>query len=400
MRRFLEKNILSSIIYFTGMSAFFFADILIAKKCSVDVVSHWAFLKSILFISSTVAIFGLDQSIIRHPGGFNGIAKQLVLQVVALSIGLSVCFCIVRSDLNLFILSLQICLTALLTLLFAVQRGALLFNRAQTSLNGWKFVFLLILIFLPVKADSKFIDLSLIAALFATLIAMVLLDLINRKAIDYYLEKSRTDPVNKKTMTRDGLLFVVLSVSLTFSVNFEQLLLNMNQKTLESSLLFAHMSVFLPPVVFMNGFVGFMLGPVVRENREASLHAFNKYLKIFILTGFILVVLSYFLGLFSFNYIYKGKYLLSPVIALLILGIAFFRFIYALPSAFVGVIGHRIALKKFAAQNLIATILSPALYFAFFLIFNDAILAILLASLINWGVRAVGGIMLVEIKTA
>lgn len=396
------KKILRNIIklwpaltfYFLGMAGLLFADIFISATAQKDTIAFWAFVKSILFISSTLAILGLDQAIVRYPGAFLSNFKSTLIQILVISCLLSFVFSKTNQQINFPSIALLIFLTAMLALFFAISRGANSFNIAQINLNGWKFLFLLFLVLLSRLGIQGYVFWSIFSALLVSLIFSILLFLKNTKIVDFYTLKAKELPIPKTQFRLAALQLFLLSISLNFSINLEQLLLNFSGRPQESAILFAHFVIFTPLLLFANGFTGFLLGPYLREKIHEIFNKLPFLFFLYLCVGGIVSILAFFIGKQLFHHLYDGKFTIQYSIVMFCLAIGLLRFFYTIPSSFISIVASTKTLRNFTFLGIIALGLSIFIYFIVVISTHNHLNGIIYASIINWSLRSLGGLTL------
>ncbi len=269
-------------------------------------------------------------------------------------------------------------------------------NRAQISLNGWKVIFFVSVCWSVASESIYNIEGVIIFSVLVSLLGVLVVAMHRKDWVSYYLVKSREGSIApKELILKEAKYFFLQTVGLNLSVNFEQILLNFFGFTDSSANLFVHFSVFLPLVVFLNGFIGFYLGPYLREKKDSiNITFFKKINLIFILIGLGLSLISYCFGSFAFDYFYSDKYELNNMLAALIVILGFLRLYYVIPSALIGVASSTKRLIQFSKFNIAALALS-FLIFVFLVFLNvNPVISVMFSSITNWGVRVVTGLFI------
>ncbi|MGT2432013.1 hypothetical protein ACU4HD_31020 [Cupriavidus basilensis] len=149
---------------------------------------------------------------------------------------------------------------------------------AQFSLNGWKLLLLLLVLGSRYWIPSASMDWIIFVALALSSLIVFGYSFFTKKWKAYYIERERSELIPAKgLMVKEAGYFFLLGLSLTASVNLEQLALNFLGFKKESALLLAHFSIFIPLIVFLNGFIGFYLGPFMRNaSKRINFRSFTK----------------------------------------------------------------------------------------------------------------------------
>ncbi|WAG26817.1 hypothetical protein EEA47_10930 [Vibrio alginolyticus] len=385
----------SFFIYIIGMGAFLLSDIVISKYYPLDDIALWAFLKSIMLLAASTVILGLDQVLLRRPETLMSIWRYMILRVLFLSFLVSFVVVLIKPVSIYFVFVLIVSL-AFISLSYSIYRGALKMNRAQISLNGWKVIFFVSVCWSVASESIYNIEGVIIFSVLVSLLGVLVVAMHRKDWVSYYLVKSREGSIApKELILKEAKYFFLQTVGLNLSVNFEQILLNFFGFTDSSANLFVHFSVFLPLVVFLNGFIGFYLGPYLREKKDSiNITFFKKINLIFILIGLGLSLISYCFGSFAFDYFYSDKYELNNMLAALIVILGFLRLYYVIPSALIGVASSTKRLIQFSKFNIAALALS-FLIFVFLVFLNvNPVISVMFSSITNWGVRVVTGLFI------
>lgn len=375
------------LLYLVGMAGFVFADIIIARYYPVEEVEVWAFVKSILLLSASVCILGLDQVIVREPRALKKILRFFIIRGFFISIFVAIVLNYFSNGINIFTWLFLVVNLTFLSFMFAVYRGSLNMFRAQLALNGWKFVFVLVVIFFIGSGIS--IGTSLFISLSLSSVIVIFIMISNRDWMSLYKKESN---LNENKLISQSYKFVILSLSLNLSINFEQIAINTIGKGDGTAIIFAHFTIFLPLIIFLNGFIGFYLGPLMRSIRlKFNLGYYYRMLSLFIILSILLGFLSYSFGVFAFNFLYYNKYELVNSIAIPTVFIGVFRLLYALPSSYISILGSEKLLFAFSKSNMYFVSLFFIFVSILFFIGVPIIYSVLIGSLSNWMLRVLFG---------
>jgi len=372
------------LLYLIGMGGLVIADIVIAKYYQLADVEIWAFAKSVLLLAASACILGVDQVIVREPGALKIILRFLVVRGTILAIIIALGLSFFSNDVSGITWFFLVASLSFLSFMFAIYRGALKMFSAQLALNGWKFVFLLLISFLIGSGIG--IDVVLVLSIVSSLLLIVFIMFSSKKWLEKYKEENTK--LNKKQIMSQSYKFVVLSLSLNLSINFEQIAINTIGNGESSSAVFAHFTVFLPLIVFLNGFVGFYLGPLLRKNRENfNLKNYYCFSGLFVFLSVILGLVSYFMGFFAFSEFYSGKYIFVNEFAIVTILIGALRLLYSLPSSYISILGSEEALLNYSKSNLLFVILFFIGVMLLIKLDFSVPLSVLISSLSNWCLR-------------
>ena len=381
----------SLIIYILSVGSYFFVDIYISKNFEIMQVANWAYLKSILFIAVVFVLLGLDKSLIRHPGFFKNYTKYLPIQIPVLALVISYFFYYLQSQLEFVDIFFPVLLLSILMAFQAAYRSFLFFSLAQVAANLWKLMFLLFIVcsfsFFDVKNISLILDMSL---------AVVLIYLIYKEMGMKFLkvESTKFETVEGKEALTDGAYFLFHAILFNVAISIEQILLNQQQLYDKSAQLLAHSAVYLPMIIALNGFLGFFIGPMIRNRGLVRVSEFKKTVSYYSLFGIVLIFLSYGLGTLAFEFLFEEKYEIDKLILIFVLFVGFLRYLYVVPSSIIGMLGSSKVLK----MSFLYYFLSTCIYIiSFFLLLEfdvDKFEAVLLAGMIHWFLRVFFGFIL------
>lgn len=375
------------------MGAFLVSDILISKYFSIEDVSLWAFLKSILILAATVSILGLDQVLLRRPNSLYVIWSFMLFRVIVLVFLISLLILCIKSMAFLYIF-FSILALALLSLYYSVFRGSLKMNRAQFALNLWKIIFLILVLLVSFKKLNLSVDTIILISVLFSLFSIILISSLDKSWLKFYKNKHEEGiPPKKRLIISEANNFFIQAIGLNLSINFEQLVLNSLGLKESSATLFVHFTVFIPIVVFLNGFIGFYLAPYLRENKDKINRAlFNKINFLFVILGLTLSLISIFIGSFLFDYFYSDRYDLDLKLSIAITILGFFRLYYIIPSAFVGMLACTKQLILFSRVNIVSILISLIIFVTLLNFGFNPAYSVMISSIINWMTRVFLGL--------
>lgn len=375
------------------MASFLALDAIISKHFPINDIALWAFAKSGLLLASALCIFGLDQVIVRRPSGLRKITKHLITRTIFVSAAISIAFTYTSKESSYIFWTLSIFLVAFLSICYAVYRGAFIMNAAQTSLNGWKSLLLLIIVTTITLSLKISIQETILIALLTSSLFIAIHMAITENWKKYYLDcEKKESSIELSDIKKEARHFFILSLSLNLSINFEQITLNILGFNEESASLLAHFSTFIPAVVFLNGLIGFYLGPHLKKNQaNISKKTFRKINIILTTSGIALSITSFALGSLAFEVLYEGKFHIDTTTALLVILLGFLRLLYSAPSSFIGVIAPPKTLKIYSHANIGFFAFSIIFFFAIIGIGANPTASVLIASALNWGMRVIYG---------
>lgn len=380
-----SKKLIPALVYVIGMGSFFLVDILISSYEASETIAAWALLKSIIMIGAIISVVGLDQVMVRLPTQAKEIIKYAsIIALVASFIYIAIIYILKLSDSLYFEFGIIFALS-LGTLFFGYFRSQFKLIEAQIATNLWKIFFLLILVFLIItKSSISYAEIFLISAL-SSLFFTLSIYLFQKKS-PYSDNKIQKEPIKKQVTL--GYKFLISLLTLNLSLYLEQVLLNAGGHTEESSLYFTHLAIILPPIILINGYIGFILGPYIRKNSKHFDQILKNKLPSFMVLVFLFSLLALFASVYTYPYFIGEKHTYSFYLALVAVGLGILRTLYIIPSSYLGVHADIKTLEKFNYAGMIGILFLVTLYYTISSIFSAPLLGITTGILSNWLVRA------------
>ncbi len=335
-------------------------------------------------IGGTLVLFGMDQVMVRLPYQAVSILKRSYLQIMIAVIlyGLAINRAGLLSE-GLWLL-FAVFLLALSTLYFGFCRSRFLLLPAQVVTNGWKPVFLLVLILLLTFEVPRNYSIIFIVSI---IISLLLANLLYKEKNNLVtMEKHGFETV--KGQYSLGARFFISLMSLNLSLYLEQILLNAGSHTEASTTYFSHFAIILPLMIVFNGYVGFILGPYIRRDVAKFDLFLGKYWWVFSVAALCLGTLSFLLSMYSYSFLLNGKKEFIYSLGLIITAIGILRIIYILPSSYLGVVASKQALNRFIIMNIIGIVILVGGFYFFYYLSGNALYSIAYASLLNWIIRS------------
>lgn len=381
----MKKQItLSFIINITGLSSLFIIDLMIARLNDDLIISSWAVTKSIIFIGVNFVLLGLDQSVIRLKSDISDILSTALVQFLVLSLIITFFIGYSGYSISFWPTLISLFLFSIVFMYHAEYRLHLNYSLAQFSLNGWKFLLLISLVIFGFKNYTWSIPVALFIVLTIVFYARNGIKVLKKINIPRF-----------KTNLITGLHYFLASISITLTLYIDQLLLRYDGKITESSILFSHATFFVSPNAILIGFGGFLLAPYLKRNPEKKIYYFKKYFPPFIMIIFVIVLASYFFGNLVFSYVKPGQEVI-PSVAIALSTVAFFRYLYIIPSSYVGSFASNKQIRKIAYINLFGIIIYILTYIFLSRFYQDYIFAIVSSLLIAWLLRLAIGFKIIN----
>ncbi len=144
-----------------SMISSFAATILLGRSLSLNDFGEFALLKQILLIGFTVAVFGLDHGYIKYFSRNHRNNRRIHFLTFSIIIGISLLYVFGISILypfqskKLFFISISVCFGALNLYLAARSRVEEKFFWGQLLHSGWKIIFLVSIVFMPMFNNAS-----------------------------------------------------------------------------------------------------------------------------------------------------------------------------------------------------------------------------------------------------
>ncbi|UOU96708.1 hypothetical protein MUU74_09375 [Chryseobacterium daecheongense] len=378
-----KKNIfLSFLIYGLGLLALLISDLYVNQSFSSDEIADYTFIKSSIFILGGLSLMGYEQVFIRDLSLIKREFTTFLVRTIIIS--LIFCYSIFHiknySPLFCTVFFFSIIFFSLLSYYAASYRAEFKLIASQVATNLWKIFFLLLLV-LWVSTVEYFFLVSLLIVFILCFIYEQKAS-VNRKGYSFELDNN--------TAKRLGFTFLLSNLTLIFANYGEQFIINIFNKSFISSNLFGYYATYTPIALSMNGFIGFYLGPKIKQNTIVESRFFKKLnLKIFI-SSLLFTTVSIIFGYLYNSYITKAEQIDFNIISITLLFIlCVIRGIYISSSVFLGVYAEYGDLYKVA---ILFSIITVIYCISIYLILNffDGIFAvqlILLSSVLNWLAR-------------
>ena len=376
-----NKNLLfSALIYFIGMLFFLVCDIYISANFSDEIISNWAFYKSLIIVVGSLSLFGYDQVFIRNQNLIKSYRLTFVRNLFIISL-LTVIIVFFVKNLN-FTESLKLFISIIsFSFLTYLSSGARANNnlwKSQFINNFWKVLILIFLLSFQVEILDYFVLSFIISLLFSFILK------------GYFPKENEI--VNSNITTEEeskvAKSFFYTSLTLLFTIYGEQIIINMFKKEDLSSEIFIYYSIFTPITLSVNGFLGFILAPKIRRLKNFNVSSFKKMNYLLTLTTLVLTIFSFLIGFLYFKFIAFENTTPDIVTITLLFLICIVRGIYTATSVCLGVFGNSISIRKTAYGFWIGAILN-ILIIILALVYetNNSLYFILIATLINWLIR-------------
>ena len=327
---------MSFFAYMLGLSALFACDLVVTRVLPSADIALWAESRALIGILGVIAALGLDLVMVRSPQssirmlGFA--AVQVPLLAVLLGFGVH-SLGYLSSPLSATILAAG---SASGLILGQFYRAHHRYLPSQLVQQVWKIVALVALgaMLLPLGFQAPPIDLVLGGLLLVT--ALLGAVPLMRSGSTAQLQQVPESPA---VLYGIGLRFMATSLILALAVYGEQLLVSGVGTAHDAAVFFTHATYFLFPVSVLNGYLGFRIGPWLRDNHDRFVQAIGSR---WILIGFgavIYALVMHIIGWVGWGLVKPGVGDPDPWLQLAMLGAAVARTLYTIPSGYNGVFG-------------------------------------------------------------
>ncbi|WP_312159484.1 hypothetical protein [Acinetobacter sp.] len=375
--QFNKKNILSLLIYILSVAAFTLTDFFVISFDDNNIIADWAFYKSSIFIVGSICILGFDQLLLRNINSYSVLKKQFLVQSFIISLIIICVFYYFQT----FEKSIYMGVIGFTYSYLMFQAGFYRANgnltQSQIRTNFWKIIFLAFLVFF------YFFNFNLNLPLLLTLsmLFVVFLDIFSKNNI-YLQNQSNSNDFKMNTIV--GFYLFLHSFSLVIANYGEQFLINIYNKKEISSLIFTYNTVFNSVVLAVIAFIGFALGPKVRNDKNFNKKKYIKYMLIILLIA-IFISLINSIAVYAFYDYMPFIFVFKKELYILILLLSLLKSIYIMPSLCLGIYGTNNSLKKSSIISLILALIY-VICFLFLLKYNFRYLVqgLLLVMLLQW----------------
>lgn len=327
----MNKRIGSIVLFVLIGIAQFFTDLLITRYCDVFDIHKWTVFKSGFFIAASIATLGFGSSYIRFSKYWENsyIRSAVFPSVLFVSFVVAWFFNQYLDNLiNVKILGIVIFSFAINSFNGDVFRSKGRYIKGQISIDGWRIIFLLILISWFVLNINISFNL-LFRFFFCSIIGICLYDFFD------IFRKNTNDKIMSIRKIRHfflySFLFLLFSITAIFSSYSDQVFCKYIDSGYMVSVYLSHLTFFFYPFGLLNKMIGFFLLPML-SRRKLSLYQLRKNIvRSMFLYLFILMIITSFLVV-VYKYYYAGKYNIDIMLVFMLLIYSFVRCLYVIYS--------------------------------------------------------------------
>jgi O-antigen/teichoic acid export membrane protein len=382
----------SAALFLSGVGALYIADLIISRHDDPNLVASWMSLKAFMMIASTAAVFGMDQLIVREPGAARLLVRAVVVNVVLVAVVAALLGLYLGLVPSWYVGAAVVAGFALSNVSFHFLRSNLRLAEAYVAHGTWRVLFLAgVVLFLgSVVSDAGLI---LVGAfiLGGGVIAAVLL----RPAKAAKLTSPHDDIKTVWDAYKIGGTYFLAAISLAIASYGENLVIRQIGTAEEAARYFQALVLFLLPGVMANQYLSAIIGPYIREQEARVLGLLRRYAVLAGLSILILLWPMLVVGGYVLEWLVHGQIRTPLVLAALLSLTSCIRLVYILPSSFVGMLADRKELLRASLAFLGCALLLPVLSVLFHAAGVTAMIAVAVASLVNWTLRCLVGAGLV-----
>lgn len=280
------------ILYAIGLLAYFLCDVLVTSFMMPEQVVQWAQVRSLIGLSGIVCLIGLESVLIRSPQSSSRLLRRLLIQIPLLALPVAAVvheIGYLESYAQAYFLAIG---SAGTIALYQYYRSHHLRSMAQLTQQGWRIAAFFLVLFLIWQPETLPLGASVVWLLVLGLGISVLL--FTR------FPPSRLhpqDPEPMGDMYRIGVRFLVTSTFLGLAIYAEQLVIQAVGTIDDAARYFSHATYLLFPMGLVNGYLGFVLGPWVRDNHDRFIETLARRWHVILLIVLLYAILLHGVGL-------------------------------------------------------------------------------------------------------
>ncbi|EZQ20345.1 hypothetical protein CF98_05380 [Halopseudomonas bauzanensis] len=378
---------ISLAIYLGGIGSLLLCDILVTRSFSEEDIALWAEVRSLIGISGILCLVGLEQVLMRSRRSSARLLQLLAIQIPILSI--------VVGSLLWFFGFLNYWLIAVLlggaaassSALAQYYRSHYMSIASQLAQQLWKCLALIAIVIVLMYEVKVEVD-ALVVGIMVFSVMLVAVFIFRYTPGSLFPQ----DPQGYAELYMIGSRFMVTALLLSLAIYGEQLLVNKLGGASDGAQYFTHATYFLFPVSVFNGYFAFVIAPWVRDNHDKYINILKEKYFLIILSAFGYSMFISFIGWLGWLVVRPAVGMPNLFLQMIFFWVCFFRTIYMLPSAYIGVFGrprqHDILIAGQAAALIIAVLL---LFFLKESGWLELVTIVALASAVNWGLRVMAG---------
>ena len=384
----------SFLTFIAGTGALFAADVLIGRELPEEMVADWATLKSVMMPLAALAVFGLDQMVVREPSKWRLVRWPSLLTMAILVVAGSVLLVATGFYNRLDILVATAALMAICNLYFGLFRADLHFGWAQIARDGWKVLFLIGVLLAVWGMLFPIGTLLLIALGAGALLSVLAHALTKRPKVREIFDEVSGFP----SALRVSWPFALVSIALAIATYGEVAIINALGAREIVAEYFVTILCFVSAINICNTFLSTFLGSMARQHPERTIAWYDRgigfakrhwYALPFAMLA--LPALTFLAGFIVHAILFAGHDL-EIRWAILMAITAGTRLLYTFVSIIIGALGDSALITGTAVQYFALSLLFPLLAFGLGTYFLEAGTAVALAACLHWLARSAVGL--------
>jgi len=345
-----------------------------------------------MMIGSVVALFGSEQLIFREPKSIGIILRVSFVSVLFWSLFLGIVGYHTKVLSSAVVGMVAIGGVAISELTFQWFRSAARLASAYAVFATWRVLLVLGCLFLLEDVPGGIGTIVVVAVACGSALGLLMIAWSNRTPHSAPIVHRDIHTISDACWL--GGAFFLSSISLSIAAYGENLVVRSIGETTDVAQYFQTYVLFVSPSLILNQYLSVQIGLSIRSNEHMVISFINKYF-FTLLPGFFIFMLS----LLTCGYLLEATIdngITSPLaLAFLLTVSAFVRFIYILPSSFLGVAADRETLSRTAVIYLVSSALLPIVSLLLYSAGTPAAYAVAIGSLVNWSVRCLVGMRFV-----
>ena len=300
------KNIGSTLLVMViAMLSSFVVTIILGRNLSIGDFGEFALLKQILLIGSSIAVFGLDHSLIKQ---FSKYIESRKFHCIFTMFNITICIAIIFTISGIYgfywgkliIIYLSVVFGGTSLYLAAINRVRNQYLIAQLITSGWKIIlFIMILILLFFKKTILIDDLYVLVGISLLIPSMLIIK-------EYFISnKNKVEKKKIKAFLTYGIIFWLINTTGLISGGIDKLLLPIIYNNEILGIFTGTSFIFIISMTMVGSAIGYVIFPKVSKGESINLKSL-----IYGITGlsFGALILFYFSGNLIISFLFEGKY--------------------------------------------------------------------------------------------
>ncbi|SHK43007.1 hypothetical protein SAMN05444000_1298 [Shimia gijangensis] len=382
-------------LYGLGLGLFSATDILVSSYMEPQDIVSWAEMRSTIGIVGFLCLCGLDQVFVRSPQSSSRLLRRLVFQVPLLAVPVSALvhsLGYLDSYLQAFFLAIG---SSGAIAIYQYYRSHHLRAMAQLTQQGWRIASFFLILLMIWQPNALPLGNSVVALLLSGVgVSAVLI----RHYKPSELVPQNPEPFHQ--MYRIGARFLATSTFLALAVYAEQLVIQSVGTVDQAAEYFTHATYFLFPMGLLNGYLGFLLGPWVRENHDSFRNKLRHNWPLALLLTLVIAVAMNFVGLGAWKIMNPSIGNPDTSLRLIFLATSVMITAYQFPSAYNGVFAKPRHHDVLIFAQLFAIFSAAAVFLVMLNVLKlDPMLSVAIGSMTNWFLRSASGYGIISFVT-